>query len=382
MKKSPAAIFLWSITFLMSFSILSSCSSGTEDGDFSVDSLPILEMQQTVQFSESDEMLLSNISQLKVDSEGNIIIVDGRQRIIHAVDPSGNYLQQIGANGSGPGEYQFPGIVEIGPDDSIHLMDWASRTVISYSKENGQWAFDSDFIAEADQTGFFSTMFPLGSGEYFISAGTMSANSEDQSLVFKKIGTDSNVLQDSIQVVPGNERFTIRSGDTAMMSLSQNEMHRQSVYAHDYNGSIYYGWSDSLAVFKLPSGSESFDLHADIDLENAPFTSASGDSILSRFESLLEGNSSARNDLISSFPDTKPVFSRMFSDDSGYLWIQLQLPEGNSTWLILDPQGEPAYRSVFDEGMDLRAVRNGLAYIVSESELGVPEVTVMEFDYN
>ncbi|MDX1592419.1 MAG: 6-bladed beta-propeller [Balneolaceae bacterium] len=382
MKKSPAAIFLWSITFLMSFSILSSCSSGTEDGDFSVDSLPILEMQQTVQFSESDEMLLSNISQLKVDSEGNIIIVDGRQRIIHAVDPSGNYIQQIGANGSGPGEYQFPGIVEIGPDDSIHLMDWASRTVISYSKENGQWAFESDFIAEADQTGFFSTMFPLGSGEYFISAGTMSANSEDQSLVFKKIGTDSNVLQDSIQVVPGNERFKIRSGDTAMMSLSQNEMHRQSVYAHDYNGSIYYGWSDSLAVFKLPSGSESFDLHADIDLENAPFTSASGDSILSRFESLLEGNSSARNDLISSFPDTKPIFSRMLADESGHLWIQLQLPEGNATWLILDPQGEPVYRAIFDEGMNLRAVRNGLAYVVIESELGVPAVRIMEFDYN
>ena len=186
MKKSPAAIFLWSITFLISFSILSSCSSGTEEGDLSVDSLPVLEMQQTVQFSESDEMLLSNISQLKVDSEGNIIIVDGRQRIIHAVDPSGNYIQQIGANGSGPGEYQFPGIVEIGPDDSIHLMDWASRTVISYSKENGQWAFESDFIAEAGQTGFFSTMFPLGSGEYYISAGTMTVNSDDQSMVFKK----------------------------------------------------------------------------------------------------------------------------------------------------------------------------------------------------
>ena len=159
-------------------------------------------------------------------------------------------------------------------------------------------------------------------------------------------------------------------------------MHRQAVYTHDYNGSIYYGWSDSLAVFKLPSDGESFDLHADIDLENAPFTSASGDSILSRFESLLEGNSSARNDLISSFPDTKPVFSDMIADESGYLWIQLQLPEGNATWLILDPQGEPVYRSIFDEGMNLRAVRNGLAYFVTESELGVPAVTAMEFDYN
>jgi hypothetical protein len=381
MEKSPLSCSTLVITLIISFSLLISCSAGSEEDDFSIESLPALEMQQTVQFSESEEMLLSNISQLKADSEGNIILVDGRQRIIHAVDPSGNYIQQIGANGSGPGEYQFPGIVEIGPDDSIHLMDWASRAVISYSKENGRWVFDSDFIAEADQTGFFSTMFPLGSGEYFISAGTMSVNSDDQTMVFKKIGSDSNVIQDSIQVVPGNERFTIRSGDTAMMSMSQTDMHRQAVYTHDYNGSIYYGWSDSLAVFRLPSDGESFDLHAYIDMENTPFTTASGDSILSRFESLLEGNSSARNDLISSFPETKPMFSRMLADETGHLWVQLQLAEGNSTWLVLNPEGEPVYRAMLDEGMNLRAVRNGLAYTVSESDLGVPEVTVMEYEY-
>ncbi|PWN05894.1 6-bladed beta-propeller [Rhodohalobacter mucosus] len=380
--KSISIDAIKSISILIaSFFILCGCSSQGESDDFSIESLPVLTAEETLRFSESEDMLLGSITQLHTDSEGNIILVDGRQRIIHAVDPQGNYIQQIGATGSGPGEYQFPGLVSIGPDDALHVMDWSSRRVISYRKNEGRWTFHSDFIADQDKIGFLSRLFPLNSDEFHIVTGSISANSNDMSVISKIDGT-GNVLVDSILTVPSNQNFTIRNGDTAMMSLSQSDMHRQAQYAHDYNGAIYYGWSDSLTIMKMTPDNNSFELHADIKLPDTPFTQADADSILSGYESLLEGNASAREDLISSFPETKPAFSELQADETGRLWAQLQLPGANNgTWLILDPNGNPAYRAIFDSDQNLSAVRNGKAYVVSQSDLGVPEVTVFEFEY-
>ena len=366
--------------FLASILILCGCSSEAETGDFSLGSLPELPTEQIVQFSESEDMLLGSISQLLTDSEGNVILVDARQRIIHAVDPQGNYIQQIGANGAGPGEYQFPGLATMGPDDALHIMDWSSRRVITYQKENGRWTFYSDFIADQEKIGFPSRLFPQGLDEFYIVSGSISANSENNSVIRKIDGTGS-VLNDSILTVPSNENFTIRNGDTAMMSLSQSDMHRQAQYTDDYSGTIYYGWSDSLTVFKKTPESDSFELYADVNLPGTPFTSADADSILANFESLLEGNASAREDLISSFPETKPAFSELHADETGHLWAQVQLPDGDNTWLILNQNGEPVYRAIFESGQNLSAIRNGKAYFISQSDLGVPAVNVFEFDY-
>lgn len=368
------------ITAFASILMLSGCLPEAETGDFSLESLPVLSTDQIVQFSESEDMLLGSISQLLTDSEGNIILIDARQRIIHAVDPQGNYIQQVGANGSGPGEYQFPGLASIGPDDALHVIDWSSRRVISYQKSEGQWTFYSDFIADQDKVGFPSRLFPQNSDEFYIVSGSISANSENTSVIRKIDGTGS-VLNDSILTVPSNENFTIRNGDVAMMSLSQSDMHRQAQYTHDYNGTIYYGWSDSLAIMKMTPESDSFELYADVNLPATPFTSADVDTILGNYESLLEGNASAREDLISSFPETKPVFSELHADETGHLWAQLQLPDGDNTWLILDQNGDPVYRAIFESGQNLSAIRNGKAYAISQSDLGVPAVTVFEFDY-
>ena len=382
MKKASARLFsaIYSISAILI--LLGGCSSDTETGNFNLESLPLLALQQGAEFSETEDMLLGSISQLLTDSEGNMILVDGRQRIIHAVDPQGSYIQQIGANGSGPGEYQFPGLASIGPDDALHIMDWSSRRVITYQKENGRWTFYSDFIADQDEIGFLSRMFPQSTEEFYVVSGSISVNSEDNSMIIRLINNSGNVVRDSILIVPSNENFTIRNGDSAMMSLSQSDIHRQAIYAHDYNGTVYYGWSDSLAIMKKAPENESFALFADLDLPDTPFTTADGDSILSNYESLLEGNSSAREELISSFPETKPVFSELQADETGHLWVQVQLPEGNdNTWLIFDPGGSPVYKAVFDDGQNLSAIRDGKAYVTSQSELGVPSVTVLDFEY-
>lgn len=381
MMKPALRMFTSICTVTAMLIILSGCSAEKGNGDFSLETLPVLSTEELVQFTESEEMLLSSISQLTSDSEGNIILVDARQRIIHAVDPQGNYIQQIGANGSGPGEYQFPGLVSIGPDDALHVMDWASRTIITYQKDDGMWTFSSDFIADQEKVGFLSKLFPLGRDEFYIASGSISINNDENSLLVRRIDRNSDVVSDSILIAPSNENFTIRNGDTAMMSLSQSDMHRQAQFAHDYKGTIYYGWSDSLTIKKMTSESESFEVYADLDMSNAPFTSADADSILGNYESILEGNPSARQNLISSFPDTKPAFRELQADETGHLWIQLLLPDGDDTWLILDQSGEPAYRVNLEAGQNLSAVRNGKAYAISQSDLGVPAVTVFGFDY-
>lgn len=357
--------------------LLASCASHTSDTDRF--DLPILDIEHVIEISESDDLLLGSITNLMVDSDGDIILIDGSQRYVYAVNSAGDFIQQIGGRGSGPGEYQFPGPAALSVDDKFHLFDFSSRSMITYAKENGRWDYHSDFAASFNEYGFFSLFFPAANDEYFVVTNPMQLDSEGETIV-RKINNSGNVVQDSVYTYPQNERFTITENGMPRMSMTIPNMHRQGRFNVDYSGNLYFGWTDSLTIFRQMADNSSFEPIVNIGVNNLPFTTADRDSIMGRYESMLADNNQARRDLISSFPDTKPIYSDYKVDDQGRIWVQMFNDEGDTEWIVFSDEGEPLYEVSLPGNNSVRTIRHGNIYTVEMTEEGIPVVNVFKIN--
>ncbi len=349
------------------------CSSQTSESE--TFDLPGLEFEHTMEISESEDLLLGSITNLLVDSDGDMILVDGTQRYVYAVSSNGDFIQQIGGRGSGPGEYEFPGPMALSGDNKLHLFDFSSRTMITYAKENGRWDYHSDFAANFNEYGFFSLFFPVANDEYFVVTNAMQIDSEGGTVV-RKIDNSGNVVQDSVYTYPQNERFTVMQDGMPRMSMTIPNIHRQGRFNVDYEGNQYFGWTDSLTIFRQKPGESNFNPVVNITVNNLPFTDAAGDTLLSRYETILSDNNQARIELISSFPDTKPVYSDYKIDDEGRIWVQMFNEEEDTEWFVFSDEGEPLHQLSLPDRNRLSTVRHGNIYTIENTEEGLPIVNI------
>lgn len=354
--------------------LMVSCTSQTTDSD--IFDLPELEFEHLMEISESEDLLLGSITNLLVDRNGDLILVDGMQRFIYAINADGEFIQQIGGHGSGPGEYQFPGMVALSDDDNFHLFDFASQSVIIYAKENGRWSYDSDFTVNFSRYGFFSMFYPAGNQEYYVVTNPMIASDDESESVVRKINNSGDVVQDSIYTYPQNERFMILNEGMPSMSMTIPNMHRQGRFNVDYDGNLYFGWSDSLTIFRQRPGESNFDPVVNINVNNLPFTNATRDTVLNTYENMLSSNNQARRDLISSFPDTKPIYADYKIDDQGRVWVQMYNREEGTEWVVFSENGDPLQKVTLPDRNSLRAIRHGNMYTIENTEEGLPIVNV------
>lgn len=87
---------------------------------------------------------------IRVDSEGNIWIVDAGAHAVYKTDSDGNVLLQLGekgVSGGDQGHFNLPTDVAIGPDGSIYVSDgYASARVVKFTGEG-------EFVLEWGQRG-------------------------------------------------------------------------------------------------------------------------------------------------------------------------------------------------------------------------------------
>lgn len=379
-KYNPMKTFILTASLICcSVILITACSAESEE--ITIMDLPELILSKSHTITESDELLLGSITALHADSEGNLILTDTQQRYVHAVDPLGNFIQTIGARGSGPGEYQFPGLVTTGTDDSVHILDWSTRNVSTFSKSDGGWVFSSNFPVDFSATGFYSSMFATAPDAFYAVTRPNVFTDEDGLSVVMQVGLDGTVERDSVFTFPPPEQFTMMQDGMPRMSTTNPLMHRQGRITDDYAGNLYFGWTDSLYIKKKEAGANSFKLHISLDLPVREFTSVIGDSLMNSFANMLEGNNQARRDFRESFPETLPAFNILMADDLGYLWVSVFDTDGKPEWIIFDADGNPVYKTTLDDGYRLGALRHGNAYLISTDDDGLPLVTVMEYSY-
>lgn len=93
------------------------------------------------------EYMLGSIGGMWIDDD-EIYLIDSQVPIVRVYDGAGRHLRDIGAEGQGPGEYERPGDVLVGPDGRVYVSDGGGDRINVYSAdgtslETWRWGSDS-----------------------------------------------------------------------------------------------------------------------------------------------------------------------------------------------------------------------------------------------
>lgn len=69
------------------------------------------------------------VTDLAIDSAGNIYLLDYDLDILDILDPAGNVISSIGSSGDGPGEFDRPGGVAVSPEGWVYIADTANNRI-------------------------------------------------------------------------------------------------------------------------------------------------------------------------------------------------------------------------------------------------------------
>lgn len=80
-----------------------------------------------------DNYLFNRISDIDVDDDGNIYVVDSGNIRIQVYDSRGKYIRTIGSKGQGPGEFNFLEQIDLDLNGKISTFDVNSRRISIFS---------------------------------------------------------------------------------------------------------------------------------------------------------------------------------------------------------------------------------------------------------
>ncbi len=104
---------------------------------------------------------------LGFDASGNLYILDAQNSRVVAVDPAGNLIREIGAEGEGPGEFQRPTSIAVHEDGSFVVFDLGHRALMFFDSAG---EFIEHRTIEIQQLPG-GTLLPDGNGGIFSGSG-------------------------------------------------------------------------------------------------------------------------------------------------------------------------------------------------------------------
>ena len=121
------------LTCVLLFALLVACSDQESSGQPSeVGQVDVTEVLRLGDEAAGDTVLFSQITNLAVNSRGDIIVEEARRPSIRAFNSAGAYVNYIGGMGEGPGEYRYTWGVAVGPADSVYVWEVYTDRVIVY----------------------------------------------------------------------------------------------------------------------------------------------------------------------------------------------------------------------------------------------------------
>jgi len=123
---------------------LASCS-GSQDRPKSDKSLPdkstvtLTEIARVSQININEEVFFTGFRKLLITSGGNVIVSDWEKQALFYFDRDGNFVEQIGRKGRGPGEFTSLRYVLLAPGDTLHTFDRNNARHQIFARIDGSW---------------------------------------------------------------------------------------------------------------------------------------------------------------------------------------------------------------------------------------------------
>lgn len=113
--------------------------------------------------------MFSAISNIAVDSTGNLYVVNGLTSGIHVFNRRGIHIRSFGRRGSGTGKLSAPAAVGIDSDSRIYILD-ANRQMILVYSEYGEFSYEFGGLGREELRFFYPSDIAIGNeGRLYVS---------------------------------------------------------------------------------------------------------------------------------------------------------------------------------------------------------------------
>lgn len=296
----------------------------------------ILQLEEELSIGSEDkpETILGNIYDLVVDEEGRIYFTEMKPPALKVFDSNGNYLKTIGGFGQGPGEYQSPRNLCIGPDKkTIYVRDSIYRVIL--------YQLDGTYLKSINLSSFCYDFFVDGQRCIW---GIMSlADEKGRAKSLEKIGPDGKSLFQAVKVPYKIYTKAQKEGTLSFISGYEYDLQAAAVGPE----ALVYGFSEKYELTLM--NTEGQKLRLIKNRQPARPIPADESEELSKYLSIKD----------------QPFFYRLFIDDLGRTWVLRDNPSGKSKaglipkeYDIYSRDGYYLYRTTLPYGRCL-IIRNG-----------------------
>jgi len=333
------------------------------------DALLSISFNREISFGSDDEILIGRISSIATDQKANVYIADNEQKTIHLFDEAGTYIQSIGQEGKGPGE--FMGIVNLNINppyiyahdyrqDRLNLFDLETRTFVKAIKLRSENT-TIDIPPRFNPSGY--KIIP--NSDLLLIPFTQSVsidqiNKERHSLYFK-MDLQGNYHPKSVLETKSADYLADRSGDSYMVMSSP--FGRKPFTDISSTGTIYTAWSEDFLLYRYNLSGDQLGAWYYSDFKK---TSLSQKEALSQRE-----NSETYQRIVKNMdlPKAWPAFDDLLIDDKDRLWIATIVKNKSIyKWWVLDIDGTPLATFTWPRARSIEVIKNGKAYVKETDE--------------
>jgi len=293
---------------------------------------------------EGEEPVFIGITGIKVDSEGNIYVLDGRARKVLVFDKDGKHIRSFGRKGQGPGEFQIANDIVLTPDETIMILDRGNLRLSFFSQEGELLNEISTskiprlFRIYPDTDGNYTARINLLGQKYIYQIKKLDENLEELSLIAElEHPRRTDVLEmyfpNLIAVVMKDDKIVLGNWQHYKLTVTDRTGRTIREINKDYNP-VKITYEDKERVIK--------ELSAGIPLRR-------------RVE----------------FPDNYPAFQGLSCDEQGRIFVRTsERAEDNEGYCydIFDEEGK--YIAKIPLGFFPRTWKNNKLYTLEEDEEG------------
>jgi hypothetical protein len=348
-----------------------------------------IELIREISFGETDEVFFGRmVENIAVDHSGLVFIADLPGNTIHIYDSDGSYLQNIGREGQGPGEFQAIWDLKVF-DGKIHVLDYQhfkisvfdldtfghvrdydislqirqnnQPTWINWTREEGLMYRPVNLFVRTD-----NTYLLLFSDDSVGSAHNVDNRTYEASVYNSQTGefTEHDLLS-----FKWTGQVLVHEEGVGLMVLFRVPYKRSSQFDFS-NDQFVHGWTEEM-LFKFYDRNSVPQRAYYYPYSNAQLHS---EDVIMYFEDAGEQVIHAiRSD---DHPETWPAFHSLKLDDENRLWVSTIVDDQEIyEWWVLDEAGELIATFSWPRNRDLKQVKNSYAYTMErDMETGLQEV--------
>lgn len=349
-----------------------------------------ISLEEEVIYKDTEEVTRGRIlGNVVVDSRGRVYIPDFQAKVVHVYNADGSYLNSIGRQGRGPGEFQMIWTLRVA-NDRMHVLDYIHQKISVFDLETQRHLWDLPLSLNQDAVQAPPWLEETRRNNLFYKPINFYVRPDGQYLIFfgdEDVRSADNVRGRTYEVSvydPAEKKYLehdLFSFDWTGQMLVHKERDRISILndvpykrssRFSYSGSeLIHGWTDEILLKKYDEDGgyqrTFYYPHSKIPLEV--------DDVLAWYQDISERAERAiRNDTL---PETWPAFNAMKLDDGGRLWISTFTSDPHAyDWWVLDAaDGTLLARFDWPRKKEVEQVKNGKLYTrETEKETGLEEI--------